>query len=486
MKRFANAILHVFQDRLGLVRLAFVAAVVALVFSGTSEASGGVRCRAALSDSVTELLVWAKESGTGERDSARLESEFLSALANDPDGSGAKLLRDYVAVRRGTYARPVDFGFVGEPFRGIEWNSLETFKRNPLRSGQVEAFAFFLRDTATDPAMRSYMSRLLGKMKRDLDARDVIVKNGVSRQVPDEHALVYDFARRGLEAELAALSVPTTLSSDLRVFAVQAVKVTSDGAVYTNPKLVEQFTSYDKLAGKLVLREKIDPHFDEGATSWTLRGSKSSVDRYIEAFFDWYAIRGMLPKQEIDVLRRKERSLPKRRTTYFVYTEAATGQMQSMIRLYDGNPMYQKLGESGRISRVGYEETFIERDFPFLILPERKTGVPIFELGRLGVDRDRVIDGVFPLLARVADWLEAEGKTGVIYLDALEGAAQLYVRRYGAEVAYSPEQLAKLRRLKTGDTTEPRHKLTILRFKVEDFIARFKDDYSVPKKRPGM
>ena len=493
------------QDRRGLGPALF-AMIVALLFALPGEALDAVKCRAGLAAGpgpVSEIIAWSRSVGASARDLARIEADLERYLRAEPEG--AALLTDYLAVRRETYARKFIFDEIGE--KDLEWSSRAAFERSRMRDGSLDAIAMLLRDSVGDPGVRLYARKILEKMKRELDQRDVLWTDGKPRRVPDNYALLFRFAKAELDGELAAKPIPTGLASDFRLFTVRAQVVKPGSGVYENPKLIERIASYDPLQESLVWREKIDRHFDEGATSWTQRGVKSSVDRYIEAFFDWYEGRGTLPKEDIAILRFKERALPKKRANYFVYTDARTGEMQSMIRLYDANPMYQKLGESGRISRVGFEETFIEEDFPFLVLPERRLGIPIFELGRLGVDREKVLDGVLPTLARVAEWLEAENKTGVIYLDALEGAAELYVRRYGATVAYTPEALETLKRLTQGRPVKesrwarlrlngrpvgeleaerpPRvsQRVTILKFTVEDFIARFKKDYSVPKRR---
>ncbi|MBL7557208.1 MAG: hypothetical protein JNM24_15385 [Bdellovibrionaceae bacterium] len=119
-------------------------------------------------------------------------------------------------------------------------------------------------------------------------------------------------------------------------------------------------------------------------------------------------------------------------------------------------------------------KTFIEREFQNIEIPERKTGEPIYEIGRLFATEKADGNSLGPIMARVAQHLKNTNAKGTIYLDANRAGMKYYSRRR-AKVIYTPEQLNQ----PTGATP-----LWVMKYTVSEFIKEFlTNDYQTVKTR---
>jgi len=176
---------------------------------------------------------------------------------------------------------------------------------------------------------------------------------------------------------------------------------------------------------------------------------KTEVSRHIKFVFETYRKRHLVAEDEISQFIEDEKALSPHRTAYFVYVNPSTHETAAVLRLFDGSSTPVAFaGPKGEVqSNAGDSRLPIERTFPNLVLPERKTGEPIYELGRLAKDPN-VIDPIIPLCRTVTDHLfykngflgDADSK-GVIYIDATAPMAKLYKEKYGFEIFANPKSL---------------------------------------------
>ena len=119
-----------------------------------------------------------------------------------------------------------------------------------------------------------------------------------------------------------------------------------------------------------------------------------------------------------------------------------------MARLFDGTQ----------------SKTYIEEEFENVKIPERKTGEPIFEIGRLLSRPEVESESLEIILARIAEHFYTKKISGMIYFDVKREIRSIYKRKYKAEDVYTPEQL----NLAPGATP-----LWIMKMSVEKFIESF-------------
>lgn len=191
------------------------------------------------------------------------------------------------------------------------------------------------------------------------------------------------------------------------------------------------------------------------------------TEKPLEFVYSIYSERGTLPPDFIDHLRKRDRELEPQHSVFVTWTEPKTDQLKAVIRIYDASPE-TRLNED-----LGATRLPLERDFPNLVIPERKNGNPyLIEFGRLGKTSDVEGDGR-AILKAISDYVLgshyssesaqnltlASKKEPVIYVGCSPIAARLY-KKAGFDVAFTPDQVGK-------------EDMFILRMKASDLIKKF-------------
>lgn len=176
---------------------------------------------------------------------------------------------------------------------------------------------------------------------------------------------------------------------------------------------------------------------------------RKEIRAHIHKVFEIYLRYGTVPPAEVKRFEEEEAQLSLHRASYFVYRDPVTLETKAVVRLFDGSAHPVTYGgPRGEIeTEAGDARLPLERLFPNLKLPERESGEPIYELGRLASPFE-VIDPVVPLFRSVTDhfftkngFIGEEEPKGMIYATATEAMIEHYTKYYGFEVAQTPEQL---------------------------------------------
>jgi hypothetical protein len=322
-----------------------------------------------------------------------------------------------------------------------------TFFRSSFQYGNLAALLRFLEDNSYDVTMRVHLLRHLDHSLAMLNQRDVRLKTeGVDPQT-NRTPFQRVFYRASVHWSTLAREhfPPERYQHNLKIFTVKFRKrperdPRTGARIVEDPYLVETEVSWCPIRQRPVTSIN-------GAVSLSLRPHEltsapvyRSLVRYVKTFFDEvYRKRNSFDEATIQKMEYDELHAALGRLTYFVFTHPSGDKLTGMFRLFDGSEIYERIGE--RLVHLNGEKTFIERENPGLKFEERETGEDLFELGRLGAT-DLVTATVPALLSRVAENFTSTGRRGSVYMEALEAAAELYRKRYGATLRYGPDELA--------------------------------------------
>jgi hypothetical protein len=182
------------------------------------------------------------------------------------------------------------------------------------------------------------------------------------------------------------------------------------------------------------------------------------LNKYVKSYFDHFRKKGTHTLEEIQRDEDAEMNSNFLDSTYFIFRRPHTVTMATMVRLFDATK----------------SKTFIERELPEVVIPERALGEKIYELGRLYATEEAEGQTLSLIMARVAHHLKNRIAKGVIYFDAHE-AGMKYYTRHGAKTVYRPDQLNQ------PASATP---LWVMKYSVEDFIKHFlKPDYKTVRTR---
>lgn len=204
-------------------------------------------------------------------------------------------------------------------------------------------------------------------------------------------------------------------------------------------------------------------------------GIREELTNHVKVALDEMVRRGVITAKDAEKYLKIERTLSLRRTAYFTYRDVETKETEAVMRLIDGsgNPITYA-GDRGQIAADNVDDDSrinAEIMFPWLELPERKNGEPVYELGRLG-KHIFVIDGLLTLCRSVTDYFfnkegfmgESEYR-GTIYILSPPGGTELFQSDdIGFTLVMTPEQL----KIPKADT-----QLSLLKMSVKEFMRRF-------------
>jgi hypothetical protein len=313
-----------------------------------------------------------------------------------------------------------------------DWSVFE----NGLASGSLQCVTDFLFQNAHDSAMKIYFLRILDGM----------------RLLPSTTDFKTAFleARIELDRKLVDIEPPPQLQADLQIFTVTGDRpVTLTGSFNS---MTEVKVRWNRKLGKLQANvvdsapflQEINPPVSTNAR----------VVEYLKTYFRKLASNQTVGIEQIKRSFKRELRSPLIRNTYFVFSDPISGDLMTMVRVFNGTPVENNANEA---------LTYIEKDFPKAKFPEREKNIPISEIGRLFAD-SRVEGYSLPLImARVADFLANSGTKGVVYMDAVESGKNYY-RRFGVEVVFTPSDLS---------ITDGQTPVWILRMSIPQFIREF-------------
>lgn len=355
-----------------------------------------------------------------------------------------------------------------------DYSHPKVFNHSAMEYANIASLTKFLKDNEYEPEMRIRLLDILDGALALVESRKLrITRESGKYTYADRPAFDMAFyrARVPLEQEDERLrSAPKEYELNLNIFSVKSElrrSLKSGRRFLKNPNFVQTDVQWCRIRGR--------PYssYGEYVPLAAAKGSNvfATLKEHVKSFFGIYRENETLDEATIDKYEQSELNSPLERATFFVFTDPRTGKMKAMLRLFDGSPI-ETLG-SAPVSA----DTFIEVDFSNVVLPERERGEDVFEVGRLGASLD-ILDGVTPLLARVAEFMSQTGRKGAIYYDALPGATKLYVRNYGAVIAYTPHDLG---------IPENKPQISIMRNTIEDFIAKHTDTrFRIPRFRKGL
>jgi len=296
-------------------------------------------------------------------------------------------------------------------------------------------------------ASMEYMNDFLFQNSHDIKAKEYLLKILVEMEATpikkygDFNGFYFGFleARAHVDQRIIENNANHRYQSDLHIFTkrvqdADGIEAYDQIKVNWNPvfgRLQSNVVNYTMLKNDQLSTVSTDPQL------------RSNVNQY----FDQLRKDKAFTAEEIDRDEQLELQAPLSNTTYLSFTRRGTERLLTMVRLFDGT----------------VNKTYIEREFPHIILPRGENGEKTFELGRLFSKSEVQINSVRPVMAMVAEYLKMANVSGEVYFDCSRGPMKYYLS-LGAEIVYTPEQL------KIGDGQT---RLWVMKFSVSDIIRIF-------------
>ena len=308
-----------------------------------------------------------------------------------------------------------------------------------LSSGSFDYVADFLLQNSHDVEFKSRLLLTLERMRENLSAR----------KAETENYFYMDFTEAEREV-LANVSLqtqpPERIQTDLKIFSISKSLISD-----AKSRLNETLIAWDPIAGKL--HSSLVESFPLILNKKVSLSSSPNMKTWVRSYFNQFRVKGTYLPNEIDHDESAEMKSLFQHSTFLAFTRRGTDQLLSMIRIFDGSN----------------HKTFIEREFPSIVFPERISKTPIYEIGRLLSTADVSGNSLPHVMANVADYFQNTSDQGMVYMDGNEIVKNYYLRN-GATVFKSPSDLS----LAPGATP-----VWIMKIPVKQIIQRFgKAEYS--------